>query len=159
VGWPLAKQNGRALPNLASAAAKAEGLDTHIFLLRSEGDLAPAFAEFTTTGADALLCLEVPRTTTYGAEIVRLATTARLPAIFARDHARYSSLMAYGTSLAAAALRIASQVDMVLRGIDAGEIPVENVRRPELIINLNAARQMKISLPSDLLDSAHQVLG
>jgi len=54
-------------------------------------------------------------------------------------------LMVYGTSLAAAARRMASEVDGILRGIEAGEIPVQYVRRPELVINLNAAREIAIS--------------
>lgn len=147
------------LPKLSKAAAEAEGLNAHIFLLKGEDDLAPALSEFTAAGAEALLCLEVPRTTTYGAEIVRLATAARLPAIFGRDHARFSPLIVYGTSLAAAARRMAGQVDAILRGIEPGEIPVQYVRQPELIVNLNAARQMGLSLPDDLLGLAHQVVG
>jgi ABC-type uncharacterized transport system substrate-binding protein len=146
------------LPNLSKAAAVAEGLDAHISLLKGEDDLAPAFADFTAAGAEALLCLEVPRTTTYGATIVRLATDARLPAVFGRDHARYAPLAAYGTSLAAVARRMAGQVDRVLRGTDAGDIAVQYVRQPELIVNLNTARQMELSLPSDIVSSAHQVL-
>jgi len=145
------------LPRLAKAAAEAAGLDVVTHLLSGEDDVAPAFAKFAAANAGALLCLEVPRTTTYGARIVQLAIAARLPAIFGRDHARYGPLMAYGTSLAIAARQMASQVDMVLRGADAGRIPVEYVSKPELIINLDAARQMALTLPDDLLRSAHQL--
>ncbi|MGR9425521.1 ABC transporter substrate-binding protein [Rhizobium leguminosarum] len=146
------------LPNLSKTAAQAECLDAHIFLLKGENDLAPAFAEFAAAGTEALLCLEVPRTTTYGAEIVRLATAARLPAIFGRDHARYGPLISYGTSLAAAASQMANQVDEILRGTEPGDIPVQYVRRLELVINLNAARQIEVSLPSDLIVLADQVI-
>jgi putative ABC transport system substrate-binding protein len=67
--------------------------------------------------------------------------------------------MAYGTSLAAAARHMAFQVDEVLRGTEVGEIPVQVIIQPELIVNLSAARELEISLPSDLLRSAHKVLG
>jgi putative tryptophan/tyrosine transport system substrate-binding protein len=147
------------LANLARLAAEKNGLDAHVVLLKGMDDLAPAFAEITANGAEALVCLEVPRIATYGAEIVRLAAAARLPAIFARDHARYDPLTAYGTSLAAAARRMAFQVEEVLRGTAVGEIPIQVIIRPGLIINLNAARELGISLPSDLLRSAHKVLG
>ena len=147
------------LPNLSKAAAETAGLEVHVRLLKGEDDLVPSFAEFRAAGVDALLCLEVPRTTTYGAEIVRQATVARLPAIFGRDHARFGPLVVYGTSLAAAARRMAGQVDQILKGIAPGEIPVQYVVRPELIINLNAARQIGISLPADVVEAAHQILG
>ena len=147
------------LPRLARAAAEKNGLGAHIVLLKGKDDLASAFAEFTANGADALLGLEVPRVTTYGDEIVRLAAATRLPAIFGYDHARFRPLMAYGTSYAAAARCMAVQVDEVLRGTEAGEIPVQSVRHPELIIDLNAAREMGISLPDDLVSSADKVRG
>jgi putative tryptophan/tyrosine transport system substrate-binding protein len=147
------------LPQLAIAAANAERLDAHVVCLRGADDLMLAFANFRAVGAGALLCLEVPRTTTYGAEIVRMAAAAQLPSIFGRDHARYDPFLVYGTSLAAAARLMAYQVDDVLSGIEAGDIPVRYVSHPELIINLNAARKLGISLPTDLIDSAHQVVG
>lgn len=147
------------LPRLARAAAEKNGLGAHVVLLRGKDGLAPAFAEFTASGAEALLGLEVPRVTTYGDEIVRLAAATRLPAIFGNDHARYRPLMAYGTSYAAAARCMAFQVDEILKGTETGEIPVRSVRRPELIIDLNAAREIGISFPSDLVSSAHKVRG
>lgn len=142
------------LPRLARAAAEEQGLDAHLVLLKGRDDLEPAFAEFTAWGANALLGLEVPRVTTYGEEIVRLATAARLPAIFGNDHARFRPLMAYGTSYADAARYMAVQVDEILRGSEAGEMPVRSVRRPELIIDLNAGREIGISFPKDLVSSA-----
>jgi ABC-type uncharacterized transport system substrate-binding protein len=147
------------LPSLARVEAEKVGLDADVVLLKGRDDLAPAFAEITANGAEALVCLEVPRIATNGAEIVRLAAAARLPAISGRDHARYGPLMAYGTSLAAAVRRMTFQVDEVLSGTEVGEIPIQVITQPELIINLNAARELEISLPSDLLRSAHKVLG
>ncbi|AZO29980.1 MULTISPECIES: ABC transporter substrate-binding protein [Mesorhizobium] len=147
------------LPKLSKAAAEAEGLNISVHLLGREEDLETAFAAFAAAEAGGLLCLEVPRTTTYGAKIVKMANDARLPAIFGRDHARYGPLMAYGTSLASAARRMASQVDIILKGADAGALPVEYVRRPELIVNLNAARKMAVTFPDRLLRLASQVVG
>ncbi len=147
------------LPRLARAAAEKDGLDAHAVLLKGRDDLETAFAEFTAWGANALLGLEVPRVTTYGEEIVRLATAARLPAIFGNDHARFRPLMAYGTSYADAARYMAVQVDEILRGSEAGEIPVQSVRRPELIIDLEAGREIGISFPKELLSWARTLRG
>ena len=147
------------LPRLSNAAAEAEGLDISVYLLGREKDLEGAFAAFAAAGAGGLLCLEVPRTTTYGAKIVEMANDAGLPAIFGRDHARYGPLMAYGTSLAFAARRMASQVDSILKGANAGALPVEYVRRSELIVNLTAARKMAVAFPDCLLRLASQVVG
>jgi putative ABC transport system substrate-binding protein len=67
------------LPSLARVAAEKDGLDAHIILLKGRDDLVPAFAEITANGAEALVCLEVPRIATYGAEIVRLAAAGTTP--------------------------------------------------------------------------------
>jgi len=147
------------LPKLSKAAAEAEGLDFCVHPLGSEEDLEAGFAAFAAAEADGLLCLEVPRTTTYGARIVGMANAARLPAVFGRDHARYSPLLAYGTSLAFAARRTASQVAMILEGADAGAIAVEYVRRPELVVNLNAARKIAVTLPDSFLRLATEIVG
>jgi putative ABC transport system substrate-binding protein len=75
-------------PNLNKAAANAEGLRAQVLLPGGAEDLDGAFAAFRDEGADALLSLEVPRTSTYGARITELAAAARLPTMFGRDLAR-----------------------------------------------------------------------
>jgi putative ABC transport system substrate-binding protein len=49
-------------------------------------------------------------------------------------------LLAYGTSLAAATRRMAGLVDQVLKGATPGELPIERVARPELVVNLMPLR-------------------
>jgi len=146
------------LPDLNKAAATAEGLRSQVLLAGAE-DLDGAFAAFKDEGADALLCLEVPRTSTYGGRIVELAAAARLPTMFGRDLARYGPLLAYGTSLAAAARRMAGLVNQVLKGAKPGELPIERVARPELVVNLKVAREIGISVPAEVLARADQVIG
>jgi putative tryptophan/tyrosine transport system substrate-binding protein len=147
------------LPNLNKAAANAEGLRAQVLLLGGEEDLDGAFAALKDAGADALLSLEVPRTSTYGARITELATAARLPTMFGRDLARYGPLLAYGTSLAAAARRMAGLADQVLKGAKPGELPIERVARPELVVNLKVAREIGITVPAEVLARADQVIG
>jgi putative ABC transport system substrate-binding protein len=146
------------LPNLNKAAANAEGLRAQVLLLGGEEDLDGAFAAFRDEGADALLSLEVPRTSTYGGRIAELAAAARLPTMFGRDLARYEPLLAYGTSLAAAARRMAGLVDQVLKGAKPGELPIERAARPELVVNLKVAREIGIIVPAEMLARADQII-
>jgi putative tryptophan/tyrosine transport system substrate-binding protein len=76
-----------------------------VLLLTDAENLDQVFSAFRDEGADALLSLEVPRTSTYGRRIAQLAAAARLPTMFGRDLARHGPTFAYGTSLAAAARR------------------------------------------------------
>jgi putative ABC transport system substrate-binding protein len=147
-----------ALPNLNRTAAEAEGLRPQVLLLNDAEDLDRAFSAFRDEGADALLSLEVPRTSTYGRRIAELAASARLPTMFGRDLARYGPLFAYGTSLAAAARRMAGMVDQVLKGARPGDLPVERVEQPELVVNLKVAREIGVTIPPNVLAHANQVI-
>lgn len=146
------------LPNLNRAAAEAEGLRPHVLLLKDAEDVDRAFAAFRDDGADALLSLEVPRTSTYGRRIAELAKAARLPAMFGRDLARYRPLLAYGTSLATAARRMAGMVDRILMGAKPGDLSIECVEAPELIVNLGVAGEIGVAIPQDVLARATQVI-
>ncbi len=146
------------LPNLNRAAAEAEGLHPQVLLLKDAEDLDKAFSAFRDEGADALLSLEVPRTSTYGRRIAELAAAARLPTMFGRDLARYGPMFAYGTSLAAAARRMAGMVDQILKGARPGDLPVERVEQPELVINLKVAREIGVTIPPDVLAHASPVI-
>ena len=146
------------LPNLNRAAAEAEGLRPQVLLLKDAEDLDKAFSAFRDEGADALLSLEVPRTSTYGSRIAELAAAARLPTMFGRDLARYGPMFAYGTSLAAAARCMARMVDQILKGARPGDLPVERVEQPELVINLKVAREIGVTIPPDVLAHANQVI-
>jgi putative tryptophan/tyrosine transport system substrate-binding protein len=146
------------LPNLNRAAAEAEGLRPQVLLLNDAEDLDKAFSAFRDEGVDALLSLEVPRTSTYGRRIAELAAAARLPTMFGRDLARYGPMFAYGTSLAAAARRMAGMVDQILKGARPGDLPVERVEQPELIVNLKVAREIGVTIPPDVLAHANQVI-
>ena len=148
-----------ALPRAALAAAEAEGLHARLLLpLRSE-ELDGAFAAMREMGAGALVALGVPIVGTHGARIAALATAARLPALFARDGADFRPLLAQGTSFAAAARRMAKLVDRVLKGEHPGEIPVERVSRPELVVNLGVAREIGVTIPPDVVARAVHVVG
>ncbi|AGB71378.1 MULTISPECIES: ABC transporter substrate-binding protein [Rhizobium] len=147
------------LPNLYTAEAEAAGLHPQVVLLRGVEDIEGAFEAFRGEGAHALLSLEVPRTSTHGRKITELAVSARLPTMFGRDLARYEPLLAYGTSLAAAARQMAGMVDRILKGAKPGDIPIECVTQPELIANLTVARRIGITIPPKVLALADEVIG
>jgi putative tryptophan/tyrosine transport system substrate-binding protein len=146
------------LPSLNRVAAEAEDLRPQVLLLKGAEDLDKVFWAFRDEGADALLSLEVPRTSTYGRRIAELAAAARLPTMFGRDLARYGPMFAYGTSLAAAARRMAGMVDQIVKGARPGDLPVERVEQPELVINLKVAREIGATIPPDVLARANQVI-
>ena len=93
----------------------------------------------------------------HGARITTLAQTAHLPTLFARDGAGLGPTLAYGTRFAAATEGVARRIYRVLCCERPGEIPIEHVVRPELVVNLDLARELEMTIPPELQTCAVNV--
>jgi putative ABC transport system substrate-binding protein len=93
------------------------------------------------------------------AKIAEAITKAKLPAIFPwRDYQDAGALMSYGANLKQAGHQMAGYVDRILRGAKPGELPIEQMSKYELVIDLRVARAMGLKVPQDLLLRADEVL-
>jgi putative ABC transport system substrate-binding protein len=80
-----------------------------------------------------------------------------LPTIFARKQADAGGLFSYGTSLREAARAMAPYVDKILKGADPVILPIRVVLKHELVINLQTARIIGVTIPDALIKRADQV--
>jgi len=93
------------------------------------------------------------------ARIVNLALAARLPSIYGtNDWARSGGLLSYGPNFPTLFARAAELTDRILRGTQPGDIPVEQPTKFELVINLNTAKTLGLTVPSPLLARADEVI-
>jgi putative ABC transport system substrate-binding protein len=84
---------------------------------------------------------------------------ARLPAIFPyRAYIDDGALMSYGPDLKEAGRKTATYVDRILKGAKPGDLPIEQMSKYELIINLRVARELGLKVPQDLLLRADEVI-
>ena len=91
--------------------------------------------------------------------IAKLAATSRLPAFYAfRDHVDAGGLISYGVNLAECFRRAATYVVKILKGAKPGDLPVELPPKLELVINLEAAKALGITVPPTLLATADEVI-
>jgi putative tryptophan/tyrosine transport system substrate-binding protein len=91
--------------------------------------------------------------------IAALATHYRLPSIaLFREYAEAGGLMAYGPNLAALARRAAYYVDRILRGTRPADLPIEQPREFEFLVNLKTAQALGITFPNDIMLQVTEVL-
>jgi putative ABC transport system substrate-binding protein len=93
------------------------------------------------------------------ARIVALVAKSRLPAVYQyREWVEAGGLMSYGANLRDVYRRVAVLVEKILKGAMPGELPVEQVMRLELVINLTTAQALGLTIPPSLLFQADEVI-
>ena len=91
--------------------------------------------------------------------IVELAAKYRLPAIyFQREFVDEGGLMSYGVDSVDMFRNAAHYVDKILKGAKPADLPVQQATKFEFIINLNAAKQIGLTIPPRVLERANQVI-
>jgi putative tryptophan/tyrosine transport system substrate-binding protein len=140
-------------------AARALGLTLHPVAGRTVEELEQAFAAIMTAQADAIFVHQDQLFFAHRARIVELVAKSRLPAVYQyREWVEAGGLMSYGASLRDVYRRVATLVDKILRGAMPGELPVEQVMRLELVINLKTAQALGLTIPPTLLFQADEVI-
>src|SRR5262249_53070194 len=85
-------------------------------------------------------------------QIADLARRHRLPAIADfREFVDAGGLMSYGASVPDIARRVATFVDKLLKGAKAGDLPIEQPTKFELLINLKTANALALTIPPSVL--------
>ena len=92
-------------------------------------------------------------------EIGELAVKSRLPAIYYRsDFVEAGGLMSYGVNQPDLDRRAATYVDKILKGAKPEDLPVEQPKKFEFIVNLKAAKQIGLTIPPNVLVRADRVI-
>jgi putative ABC transport system substrate-binding protein len=111
------------------------------------------------TEADAVLAIPGGMTSAHFAAIIRAANARGIPTFFpARTESTMDALASYGASDANMAREAARLVDKVLKGENAGDLPVERPVKFELVINLKTAKALDLDVPPTLLARADEVI-
>lgn len=124
---------------------------------RSDADVSRALASL--GESDALLAIPGGVTSGYYPEIIRAANAKRLPTFFhTPTGGTAEALASYGASDIDIAREAARLVDKILKGQNAGDLPVERPTKLQLVINLRTAKALGLSVPLSLLARADEVI-
>jgi len=122
-------------------------------------DIETAFREVHRGRADGVLVLGSPILETHRRQIVELAVTSQLPAIYpSSESVEDGGLVTYGVSIPDLYHRAATYVDKILKGAKPADLPVEQPTKFEFIINLKAAKQIGLTIPPNVLARADKVI-
>jgi putative tryptophan/tyrosine transport system substrate-binding protein len=141
------------------SAAGAFGVRLQYLAIRAAKDIEGAFRAAGHERADAVLLLGSAVLNSRQTEISELAVKSRLPAIYGRpEFVEAGGLMSYGVSFVDLHRRVATYVDKILKGAKPADLPVEQPKKFELIINLKTANQIGITIPPNVLSRADKVI-
>jgi putative ABC transport system substrate-binding protein len=139
-------------------AADALKLTIQHLDVRDAKDIGAVFREAHKAGAGAGLILPNSVLTPHRAAIADRSVKARLPLVYDTQFVEAGGLMSYGVSLTDLDRRSAIYVDRILKGAKPADLPIEQPRKFEFIINLKAAKQIDLTIPPNVLARADRVI-
>jgi putative tryptophan/tyrosine transport system substrate-binding protein len=153
--FPLGPAEARDM----EAAAHSLGLQMTVLDASSESEIDRAFAILAEHKADTLIINTDPFLLGQRQQIVELAARHNIPTVyFLREFVDAGGLMSYGPSVANSYRQAGIYVGRILKGEKAGELPVVQPTKFDLVVNLRTARSLGLEIPTSLLVRADEVI-
>jgi putative ABC transport system substrate-binding protein len=122
-------------------------------------DIDTAFRAASDQRAEAFIVLTSGILAAQRTRILEYVVKTRLPAIYSGpQYVEAGGLMSYGVNLADLDRRAATYVDRILKGAKPADLPVEQPKKFELIVNLKTAKQIGLTVPPNVLARADRVI-
>jgi putative ABC transport system substrate-binding protein len=140
-------------------AARAFGLELHILKASSESEINAAFASLDQLRAGALLVGTDPLFASRREQIVAEAVRHSIAVMyFTREYPAAGGLMSYGGSLTDTYRQVGIYTGRILKGEKPADLPIQQLTKVELIINLKTAKALGLTVPLSLLGRADEVI-
>jgi putative ABC transport system substrate-binding protein len=140
-------------------AADTVGVQIQYLEVRGPKDIETAFRAASKERAEAVLVLGSSILLSQRRQVADLAVKGRLPTMYGRpEYVEDGGLVFYGASYTDLARRAATYVDKILKGASPADLPVEQPKKFEFIINLKAAKQIDLTIPPNVLVRADRVI-
>ena len=139
--------------------ARGLGIKLQVVSVQAPDRFQDAFAAFKKGNADALVIIQNAFTNFHSKQLLELAAKNKLPSMCEGPYfIEAGCLISYGPDVIHQYHRAATFVDKILKGAKPADIPVEQPKKFELIINLKAAKQIGLTIPPNVLARADRVI-
>jgi putative tryptophan/tyrosine transport system substrate-binding protein len=139
--------------------ARTLGLQTHVVNAATERELDMAFASLAQIRPDALFVTVSPFFFSRMNQIVTSVARLSLPAShFRREFVTAGGLMSYASNTADTYRVLGDYAGRILKGEKAGDLPIQQPTKFQLVINLKTAKALGLTIPATLLATADEVI-
>jgi ABC-type uncharacterized transport system substrate-binding protein len=156
---PMAPGSKRELKEVLPVAADALGLTVRSWEVRDTAGFEKVFAGLRKERPDGFYVIGGPLV---GANVNRIADFAlkgQLPSVYgSKEYVSAGGLMSYAVDEIERYRRVAIYVDKILKGAKPADLPVEQPTKFELVINLNTAKEIGVTIPQKVLARADKVI-
>jgi putative ABC transport system substrate-binding protein len=150
---------GPAEFGIIQAMALAHRIEVNPINVRDAGEIERGIATFARSANGGLIVTGSALALFHRGLIIRLAARHKLPAVYyRREFAAAGGLISYGSSIVDHSRRAAAYVDRILKGEKPADLPVQVPTKYELVINLQTARILGLTIPETLLATADEVI-
>jgi putative ABC transport system substrate-binding protein len=140
-------------------ASRVKGLQLHILKADSEGEIEAAFVSLVQLHAGGLLVAPDAFFLSRRDQLVALASRQAVPAIYLwREFAAAGGLISYGASFTAIYRQVGIYVGKILKGAKPADLPVQQPTTFELVVNLQTAKALGLTVPPSILSRADEVI-
>jgi putative ABC transport system substrate-binding protein len=155
---PSNSNSGRTVENVQSAA-QAKGVQLHILKAGTESEIDAAFVTLVQRHAGALVVGSDPFFNSRREHLVALAARHAVPAIYEwREFAVAGGLISYGPSITGTWRQVGVYVGRILAGAKPADLRIQQPTKFELVINLNTAKALGLTVPQSILARADEVI-
>ncbi len=155
---PKSADAGSSVKDVKAAAA-AMGTKVQVLNASSESEIDAGFTSIKKIQANALLVAADPFFLSRRDQIVALAAGLRIPACYSfREYSAAGGLMSYGTGIAEGYRQAGIYAARILKGAKPADLPVIQLTKFELIVNLKTAKKLGLAISRDFLARVDEVI-